>query len=249
VADSRQSGKRPKASAARGSGPSIEKAVDRAMAGLGFAPGELDENQYDLRVLTEPEEGFLGVGGVDAEVEIILREDALEALSGVSAGDEEETLGDEDDWQPSAGSDRLREYLDTILRHLGIDARVTIEETADALRAEITGEELGILIGRRGQTLDAIEHLASIILYPNPDARKELEIDAEGYKGRRRAGIERVAERKAQEAVKRRRSVELESMTPAERKIVHLTLRDWEGVSTESVGREPNRYVVIHPSR
>lgn len=220
------------------------------MAGLGFAPGELSEEQYDLRVLTEPEEGFLGVGGVDAEVEVALREEALEALTGFTAElPEEETADQMDEWQPSAGSDRLREYLGTILRHLGLDARVTIEETADTLRAEITGEELGILIGRRGQTLDAIEHLASIILYPNPDARKELEVDAEGYKGRRRAGVERVAQRKAQEAVKRRRSVELEAMTPAERKIVHLTLRDRGDVSTESVGKEPNRYVVIHPSR
>jgi spoIIIJ-associated protein len=108
---------------------------------------------------------------------------------------------------------------------------------------------LGIFIGRRGQTIDAVEYLASIAVFPGPHARKRVELDAEGYKERRQRQIERMATKKAQEAVKRGRPVQLNPMTPAERKIVHITLKDRDDVTTASQGREPHRSVVISPVR
>jgi spoIIIJ-associated protein len=113
----------------------------------------------------------------------------------------------------------------------------------------MAGDDLGILIGRRGQTIDAVEYLAGIAVFPGMHSRKHVELDAEGYKERRRRQIERVALRKADEAARRGRSVQLAPMTPAERKIVHLTLRNRTDVVTASQGREPNRAVVISPSR
>ena len=108
---------------------------------------------------------------------------------------------------------------------------------------------MGIFIGRRGQTIDAVEYLASIAVFSGAHPRMRVELDAEGYKDRRRRQIERVALRKADEAAKRGRPVQLTPMTPAERKIVHLTLRGRTDVVTASEGREPNRAVVISPIR
>ena len=133
---------------------------------------------------------------------------------------------------------------------MGLVARIRITETAEELRAEITGEELGILIGtaraddRRGRVPRRHSRV-----YPGTHSRKHVEIDAEGYKERRRRQIERVALRKADEVAKRGRPAQLTPMTPAERKIVHLTLRDRTDVVTASQGREPNRLVVISPIR
>ncbi len=245
---------------ASASGRTVEIAVARALAELDFAPGELSEDQYQVTIVNPGEEGFLGVGGEDVVVEVRLLIDShdLEA----SGDDQEAAFEDgadrsvyprglrlEDDELPAAGSARLREFLGVILRGLDLDAKVRIVEQVDLITAEVSGDELGILIGKRGQTIDAIEYLASIILYPRPESRKRVEIDAEGYKERRRANIERVALRKAQEAVKRRRPVQLEPMTSAERKIVHVALKDRLDVATESQGREPNRAVIITPVR
>lgn len=261
---------------AQASGRTVELAVQRALAELDFAPGELDEDQYEVTIVIPPEEGFMGVGAVDAVVEVAL------------VGEEFDFYGPEDDSQPPellnddfeddgyerrdeygrgfADSDgyeayesqdeadgpeaaRLRQFLARVLKDMGLVARVRVTETSEELRAEVTGEELGILIGRRGQTIDAVEYLAGIAVFPGAHARKHVELDAEGYKERRRRQIERVALRKADEAAKRGRSVQLTPMTPAERKIVHLTLRNRTDVVTASQGREPNRSVVISPAR
>jgi spoIIIJ-associated protein len=259
----RESGRTSRRRVAKASGRTVEIALSRALAELDFAPGELSDDQYRVTILTQPEDGFLGVGGIDAvlEVELLpddgsdddafdefelgpLREDVPEEL------EEDDYDEDEDeDSQPEAGSARLREFLTVVVNALHLDAKIRIVEQIDSVSAEVTGEDLGVFIGKRGQTIDAIEYLASIVLYPRPERRKRVEIDAEGYKERRRITIERVAMGKAQEATRRGKPVELEPMTSAERKIVHVSLRDRRDVITESKGREPNRSVVITPTR
>jgi spoIIIJ-associated protein len=153
----------------------------------------------------------------------------------------------EEDDTPDAA--RLRAFLSRVLNELGLPASIHITEGEEELFAEITGEDMGIFIGRRGQTIDAVEYLASIAVFSGSHSRRRVELDAEGYKDRRRRQIERVALRKAEEAAKRGRPVQLTPMTPAERKIVHLTLRGRTDVLTASQGREPNRCVVITPAR
>ena len=214
---------------ARASGPNVAMAVQRALAELDIAPGELREDQYAVEVLVQPEEGFMGVEGTDALVEVRLTLDESE-LPSFADGDEDldEAAGEDQDdeyAQPEAGSTRLRELLSTVLAHLGVEGTIRIVERAETISADISGEELGILIGKRGQTIDALEYLANVALYPNPAARKAVRIDAEGYKKRRQAGIERIALKKAEEVVRRGRPVQLEQMTAAERKIVHLVLK------------------------
>lgn len=253
----------------------MEQAVQRALAELDFAPGELAEDQYEVTIIIPPEEGFMGVGAVDAVVEVALVGDAFDFYGPENDAQPEELLDDgfDDDYLEDEGhrggheepggygrpdddgladrpeAARLRAFLRRVLNELGLIAQVRITEGPDELHAEITGEELGIFIGRRGQTIDAVEYLASIAVYPGSQPRKHVELDAEGYKERRRRQIERVALRKAQEAASRGRPVQLTPMTPAERKIVHVTLKGRVDVVTASQGREPNRSVVISPAR
>jgi spoIIIJ-associated protein len=252
----------------------VELAVQRALAELDFAPGELAEEQYEVTIIIPPEEGFMGVGAVDAVVEVALVGEDFDFLGPEDDSmpeellrhDEDEDLEDEDleeDYRrPRAGerheddgSDdspdaaRLRAFLSRVLDELGLPGEIRITEGPEELSAEITGEDMGIFIGRRGQTIDAVEYLASIAVFAGAHTRRRVELDAEGYKDRRRRQIERVALRKAEEAAKRGRPVALTPMTPAERKIVHLALRDRTDVATASQGREPNRVVVITPTR
>lgn len=241
--------------AARASGSTVQMAVQRALAELDIAPGELDEDQYSVTILRPAQEGFLSVGGVDAMVEVRLLVDEGGSVPPEDDGAAEEDVeeepdefeGEEEFLQPEPGSARLRELLSVVLQHLGVDATIRIVEKADDISAELAGDDMGIVIGKRGQTIDAIEYLANVILYPHPAARKRVNVDAEGYKERRRQNIERVALHRAEEVIRRGRAVQLEPMTAAERKIVHLALRDWAEVVTESQGREPNRVVTISP--
>lgn len=253
-------GNKGKRQLAKASGRTVELAVQRALAELDFAPGELAEDQYEVTIIIPPEEGFMGVGAVDAVVEVALTEEALDFYGPSDDSQPAELLDDsedeyDEDYDALPGltekdeAVRLRTFLDRVLRELGLQAQIRITETADELHAEITGEDLGIFIGRRGQTIDAVEYLASIAVFPGLHSRKHVELDAEGYKERRQRQIERVAQRKAQEVVKRGRPVQLAPMTPAERKIVHLTLKGRDDVTTASQGREPNRSVVISPVR
>jgi spoIIIJ-associated protein len=251
----------------------VELAVQRALAELDFAPGELADDQYEVTIIIPPEEGFMGVGAVDAVVEVALVGNDADYENGEFERMPPELLISdykddeyEDEWDESPDTDgdakshagvegsdrpealRLREFLARVLEELGLNAKVRITEGPEELLAEITGDDLGILIGRRGQTIDAIEYLASIAVFSGAHQRKRVELDAEGYKERRRRQIERVAVRKADEATKRGRPVQLVPMTPAERKIVHLALRSRGDVTTASQGREPNRSVVISPA-
>jgi spoIIIJ-associated protein len=261
---------------AQASGRTVELAVQRALAELDFAPGELDEDQYEVTIVIPPEEGFMGVGAVDAVVEVALVGDEFDFLGPEDDSQPPELLDDdyddesyeqrgeynrgysdardygdldEEDESDSPDALRLRRFLARVLREMGLVGQIRISETEEELRAEVAGEDLGILIGRRGQTIDAVEYLAGIAVFPGSHSRKHVELDAEGYKDRRRRQIERVAIRKADEAARRGRSVQLAPMTPAERKIVHLTLRNRTDVVTASQGREPNRAVVISPAR
>jgi spoIIIJ-associated protein len=258
---------------ARANGRTVELATQRALAELDFAPGELEEDQYEVTIVIPPEEGFMGVGAVDAVVEVALVGDDFDFYGPENDEQPEELLDDdyldsedEDDleggrdWnavysgsEEDMGPDkpvatRLRYFVERVLWGMGLKAQVKITEGAEEYGVDISGDDLGILIGRRGQTLDALEYLAGIAAFPAGAQRKHVEVDAEGYKGRRRAQIERVALRKAEEVAKRGRPAQLNPMTPAERKIVHLVLRERSDVSTASEGREPNRAVVISPT-
>lgn len=160
---------------------------------------------------------------------------------------------DEDAWReaattlPEEPAERLRALVIRIVHELGLTATVDISETDDELRATVNGDELGLLIGKHGNTIDAVQHLAVRIAFPHGERSKQVVIDAAGYRERREEALHRQADRAIAEAIEYGRPVELEPMRALERKVVHLYIRDRTDVETHSEGDEPDRRLVITP--
>ena len=195
-------------------------------------PG-LDKAAVRFQVVSEGERGLLGVGFTPARV-----------IATVSA----ERVMEEPPPDESELAHEVRTLVQRIVEGIGVTARVDLEEQDDAIVVICTGPELGMLIGRHGQTIDAIQYLANAVMFRrHPEDRKEVVVDAAGYRARRRASLEALAVRSAERSLSDGEPVELEPMTAVERKIVHLRLKEFSGVETTSEGSEPNRFVVIKP--
>lgn len=152
---------------------------------------------------------------------------------------------------PSRDSDateRVRRMLEEIVDAVGVDAAIEVSEDRDGVHANLDGEDLGLLIGRHGQTIDAIQHLAYRVAYRGEDDRKRVTVDAAGYRERRAALLHQDADEAADEALRTREPVALDAMNAVERRVVHEYLRDREGIETYSEGDEPDRYLVVAPS-
>ncbi len=200
------------------------------------APG-LDKAAVRFEVVSEGERGLLGVGYAPARV--IASVDA-DAVSSAPAG---EPAVDEGDLAAS-----LRELLTEITQAAGVHCRIEISEDDEAVTASLVGGDLGLLIGRHGQTIDAIQYLANVIAWRElGEGRKDVVVDAAGYRERRRETLEALALRSADRVRSSGESVDLEPMSSIERRIIHLRLKEVDGVSTRSEGEEPYRYVVVEP--
>jgi spoIIIJ-associated protein len=194
----------------------------------------LDKAAVRFEVVSEGERGLLGVGYKPARVVANLPEDAAAAAA----------AAEEDGGQAA----EARSLVARIVTTLGIEARVEAREDDDAIVVTCSGEDVGLLIGRHGQTIDAVQYLLNVIAYrAYGDEKKDVVVDAAGYRARRQATLETLADRVAERVRDSGEPEELEPMTSVERKIVHLRLKEVEGVATESEGTEPNRYVVVLP--
>jgi spoIIIJ-associated protein len=143
---------------------------------------------------------------------------------------------------------RVQELLDRIASEAGVQARVEVHEDEEAIFGEFVGADLGLLIGHHGQTLDAIQHLAYRIAFHGEGARKQVSVDAAGYRERRAVALRAAADQAAEAAIHDRRPVTLESaMNALERKVVHEHLKSRHDVETYSEGQEPARRVVVAP--
>jgi spoIIIJ-associated protein len=144
-------------------------------------------------------------------------------------------------------AEALEELLEEILDSLDLDADVLVEEGEGILTGRLEGDGLGLFIGRRGQTIDAVQHLAQRIVFPEGPSPVRVVIDADGYRERRAAALRAQADDAADEAVSAGRPVELEPLPPFERRIVHEYMRERGDVDTHSEGEEPERYLIITP--
>jgi spoIIIJ-associated protein len=162
---------------------------------------------------------------------------------------------DEDAWReaaervPNEPAERVRAVVARVVQALGLRGSVDIEETDGEIRATVNGEELGLLIGKHGTTIDALQHLAFRAAFRGQDERKQVTVDAAGYRDRREHALQRMADRAVAEAMRYDRPVELEPMRASERKIVHTYLSERTDVETHSEGDEPDRRLVITPVR
>jgi spoIIIJ-associated protein len=147
-----------------------------------------------------------------------------------------------------ARTERVRELVATVGEALGLDGDVSVEEHPEGIRAVLEGDDLGLFIGRHGQTIDAVQHLAFKIA--NRDQGRNgvrVVVDAAGYRARREQALHRQADQAAEDAVTTGRPVALDAMSATERKVVHEFLKDRDGVETYSEGTEPGRHLVVAP--
>ena len=144
-------------------------------------------------------------------------------------------------------AEALEDLLEEIAERLGLDVEVEVEEVEDVLIGRLEGDDVGLFIGRRGQTIDAVQHLAQRIVFPEGPSAVRVVIDADGYRERRAELLQADADDAVQEALRSGRPVELDPMPPAERRIVHEYLRDRGDVETYSEGDEPERRLVVSP--
>ncbi len=217
-----------------GSAATVEAAKRLALEGLRKIVPSADEADVEFIVLEEGSKGGLfGRGKVEAQVEARLRP----ATSVAEPADEGPP--------PSAGA--LREFVQGVVDRMGVEAAVEAYDTPEAVRAEISGDDLGILIGRHGTTIDALQYISAIVVNGDRRHRRQVVVDAEGYRARREVSLKALADRMAQKATREAGSVQLKPMTAAERKVIHLHLRDDPRVATASEGNEPFRAVVISP--
>jgi spoIIIJ-associated protein len=146
-----------------------------------------------------------------------------------------------------SASQCVRELLERIAVGVGVEANVEVREDADGVTAEFVGQDLGLLIGHHGQTIDAIQHLAYRIAFRRCGTPLRVVIDAAGYRERRAMALRAAADQAAETAVHDRRPVELEAMSALERKVVHEHLKARHDVETYSQGQEPDRRLVVAP--
>lgn len=179
----------------------------------------LAREQVEVTVLEEGSRGLLGLlGGRPARVRVSARETAAE---------------------------RARKFLESVIAVLGVEAQVSAAAGTDGLKVEVEGEDVGALIGRRGHSLDAWQYLTSLVANKGEEEPVRVVLDVAGYRKRRAAALENLARRTAERVKARRKSIALEAMPAAERRIIHLALQDDPEVETVSEGREPYRRVVI----
>ena len=149
--------------------------------------------------------------------------------------------------QDQAPSERVRELLERISDALELDAEVEVVEEGNNIRGVLHGDDMGLFIGRHGQTIDAVQHLAFKVAAMGQSPPPRVEVDAAGYRDRRRQALERQADQAAADAVRTSRPVALDAMSATERKVVHEYLKDRDDVETYSEGTEPDRHLVIAP--
>lgn len=232
------------------SGKTIEEAVRQGLALLGVT-----EDKVTVSVLEQPSKGFLGlIGTKPAKVELTLlpvsrsvsepptEEDSALQVSAALAVEDEVAL-EQDPYEAAASF--LREAGES----MGLELVIDIKKTRDGVLLNISGSNLGLLIGRRGQTLDALQYLANIVANRYSSSFVRLYLDAENFRQRRKKTLEELAERLALRVVRTGKEVTLEPMPPQERKVIHAKLQNHRDVKTVSKGEEPNRRVVIAPRK
>jgi spoIIIJ-associated protein len=214
-------------------GETVGEAKWAALRELERLNPALDKAAVRFQVVAEGERGLLGVGYTPAKVVATVEADGSTAEE--PPRDESETAA------------LVRELVTAITVGMGVQCRVDIHEREGVVVATCSGRDLGLLIGRHGQTIDAIQYLVNAILARRLPGTPAV-VDAAGYRARREASLSAMARRAADDALRRGGRVELEPMTAVERKIVHLELKEMPGVETTSEGTEPNRFVVVFSS-
>lgn len=196
---------------------SVNEAIKKGLDDL-----DIDRSQAEINIVEQGNKGFLGlIGKKQAEIEIIIEDNPIK---------------------------KGKEFLEKVFNKTNIDVDINIiEDKTDEEQVvyDLHSPDLGIVIGRRGETLDALQYITSLVVNKNTEEYYRIILDAEGYRERRKKTLERLARKLAQKAVNKERKVVLEPMPPHERRIIHITLKKDSRVRSYSEGEEPFRKVMI----
>lgn len=197
------------------SGKSEDEAIQTALDQL-----DLVRDEVSVEIVERAKAGFLGLKSSPAVVKV-----TYESVT--------------------SNVERVEGFLTGLFMRMGVKANPEITEEEGIVSVNLTGEDPGMLIGRRGETLDAIQHLTNYVVNHNVTERIRVNIDTENYRQRRNEALERLADKVADKAVKYKRNMTLEPMNSYERHIIHTALQEYENVTTSSIGTEPNRRIVV----
>lgn len=198
----------------------LEKTAKTVQDAIDMALEELnaDIDDVEIDIIDEGTKGIFGIGGKYAKVQVRLKD--LRSDDGLL-------------------------FLQNVFEGMDVDVDIEMEEDEESILLKVSGRDSGIIIGRRGETLDALQYLTSLVVNKRTDEYKRVTVDIENYRQKREETLVRLADRLADRVIRYRRSVTLEPMNPYERRIIHSTLQDNDYVETYSVGEDPNRKVVI----
>lgn len=243
----------------------VEEAIDKAGKALNVA-----RDQVRFEVLDQGSSGFLGMGARDARITVEYTDARSNAPAPEMAEAQPEPPADEramppggeaprevarpsEDYSPTVAevSDDLIIAVDqftiSLIEAMGIDATVDVYDSGDAIAVDVTTEETGLFIGQKGETIDAVQYLLNVVTYKKRPFSKRIIVDSEGYRQRRIEAIQGMAHRTARRALREKRPLSLPPMSPAERRVIHLFLKENPDVTTSSEGEEENRRVVVNP--
>ncbi|MEG1633542.1 MAG: RNA-binding cell elongation regulator Jag/EloR [Oscillospiraceae bacterium] len=236
------------------SGKTEEEAISAALKDLG-----LERDDVSVEILGRAKSGFLGIGSSPAVIRISYEtadEPVIERKpepvperrvepKRESAAPKTPSFVSGDDVKKDAVN-----FVSGLLERMGVEAEIEVSERENGgLLLNLSGEGMGSVIGRRGETLDAIQHLTNYAVNKGGDKRSHISVDAESYRAKREESLAHLAEKMAAKVVKYKRSMALEPMNSYERHVIHTALQSYEGVSTNSIGTEPNRRVVVSYER
>jgi len=229
--------------------PSIEEAIAEGLEELG-----LSETQVEIEVLDEGQTGLFGIGNRQARVRISIKEEGPEEPSTTPPRPPRQASPLDDDIDNAL--EIARATVAELLERMDINAEVSAhmgeaeegDRHAAPIIVDVSGSDLSILIGRRAETLNALQYVTRLIVGKELGRSTHLIVDVEGYRMRRERSLRQMAQKMARQAVKSGRRQSLEPMSPAERRIIHIELRDNQEVITESEGEDPNRKVIIIPN-
>ena len=221
-----------------------DEAIAAALAELG-----MDRDDVSVEIVERAKSGFLGIGASPAVIRVSYEAEdepaapaaapkaeapAAPAKAAAAVVDENEDYAE------------IRRFLTGLLERMGVTADIEISPRENGgVNVNLSGSGMGAIIGRRGETLDAIQHLTNYVVNRGSEKRLHISVDAECYRSKREESLTRLAEKMAEKAIKYKRSMALEPMNSYERHVIHTALQNYEGVTTSSTGVEPNRRVVV----
>lgn len=237
-------------------GKTVDAATAVALKELG-----LSREDVSVEVITMPKSGFLGIGAVPAKIRVsyevpdLKPEAAPKAPKAPKAPRVEKTeapkaAAPKAPVAPGSREERVESFLRGLLEHMDVQCDIAISQReGGGLDVKLDGPNMGAVIGRRGETLDAIQHLVNYAINRGGEKHMHINVDAEEYRSKREESLVHLAEKMAAKALKYKRSMALEPMNSYERHVIHTALQNYEGVSTSSIGTEPNRRVVVNCER